>query len=145
MELLNAYTQRQKNNEIQKQDSTIENIDFFLNNVMNISEATRKNKLASVLEEFSTEKTEKVYIIQNSKKKEAAAVISSLHHYRTKEKLLRELQEEVLRLSKEVLILKTQNREQQSSLSLAEAIEKLELDENDLKDIFDHEDEVNID
>ncbi len=145
MELLNAYTQRQKNNEIQKQDSTIENIDFFLNNVMNISEATRKNKLASVLEEFSTEKTEKVYIIQNSKKKEAAAVISSLHHYRTKEKLLRELQEEVLRLSKEILVLKTQNREQQSSLSLAEAIGKLELDENDLKDIFDDADEVNID
>ncbi len=128
------------------QESTIDNINFFRNNVMNISDATRKNKLASVLEEFSTEeKNQKIYIIQNSKKKEAAGVISSLNDYLAKEEMLRALQNEVLWLSEENLKLKVQQREQSPSLSFTEAMNQMEFDESDWKDIFNEADEVNID
>ncbi|QDH22104.1 hypothetical protein [Saccharibacillus brassicae] len=146
MELTSEQARRQEGHKINQTASTLGNIDFFMNNVMNISEATRKNKLALVLEEFSTEDGEEnVYIIQNSKKKEAAGVVTSLRHYRAKEERLKELQDELLRLSEENLMLKAKEREHQPSLSFAEAVQNMQLDEEDLKDIFDHADEVNID
>ncbi|MDO3408275.1 hypothetical protein QWJ34_00690 [Saccharibacillus sp. CPCC 101409] len=145
MELSNEYVRQRQKIEPEQEEANLEGIQFFMNNVMNISEATRKNKLAEILENFAVKQDKKVYVIQNSKKKEAAGVVSSLKHYLDREKMLRELQDEVLRLSEEVLLLKVQVREDQPTLTLAEAMQKMNFDEAELKDIFDNADEVKID
>lgn len=121
-------------------------IHFWMDNVMNISEATRQNKLAEILDGYANKQNmETIYIIQNSKKKEAAGVISSVGFHLAREKEIKKLEEEVLHLTNELLRLKAQSRNDQSVYSFAEAIERLELNEQDLKDILENSDEVEID
>lgn len=50
-------------------------IEFLRNNVYNISEITRQNKLTEILNSFSGEKTEEVFIVQNSKSKDAQGAL----------------------------------------------------------------------
>lgn len=120
-------------------------IHFWMENVMNISEATRQNRLAEILDSYASKKNAGIYIIQNSKKKEAAGVISSVSYHLSREKAIEKLEEEVLRLNDEVLRLKAQLRNDQPVYSFAQAIERLGLDQDDLTDIFDKSDEVEID
>jgi hypothetical protein len=93
--------------------SNTNGIHFWMENVMNISEATRQNKLAEILESYATKKNAGIYIIQNSKRKEATGVISSAGYYLSREKAIEKLEGEVLRLNEEVLRLKTQVRAEQ--------------------------------
>lgn len=121
-------------------------INFWMQNVMNISDATRKNKLAEILDSYAdSKKSTVVYIIQNSKKKEAAGVISSVNYHLDLEQSVRKLEDEVLRLTDEVLRLEAQLRIEQPVYSLSEALERLELSQDDLNDIFENSDEVEID
>jgi hypothetical protein len=125
--------------------SNTNSINFWMENVMNISEATRQNKLAEILESYATKKNAGIYIIQNSKRKEAAGVISSVGYHLSREKAIENLEDEVLRLSEEVLRLKTQVRAEQPVYTFAEALERLKFDQDDLRDIFETADEVEID
>lgn len=127
-------------------DENATGIDFYMHNVMNINEATRQNRLAEILDSYAGNKeTDSVYIIQNSKRKEAAGVISSVRYHQSREKTIRSLENEVLRLSDEILRLKAMVRNDHPVYSMAQALERLDLDEDDIKDIFDNSDEVNID
>jgi hypothetical protein len=125
--------------------SNIDGINFWKKNVMNISEATRQNKLAEILDSFANKESTSVYIIQNSKKKDAAGVISSVGYHLLREKAIKELEDETLRLSEEILSLKARLRADEPMASFDSALERLQLDEEDLKDIFDNADEVEID
>lgn len=126
-------------------DDSTTGINFYMENVMNISEATRQNKLAEILDSFAGKKNTGIYIVHNSKKKEAAGVISSIGYHLAREKAIGRLEEEVLRLSDEVLRLKAQLRNDEPVYSFAEAIERLGFNEHDLSDIFENSDEVEID
>jgi len=55
-------------------------LEFLKNNVLNISEITRQNKLTAILNSFAGKKTEEVYIVQNSKNKDAQAAIIDLEY-----------------------------------------------------------------
>lgn len=125
-------------------DDSVTGIEFYMQNVMNISEATRQNKLAEILEGYA-KNSNSVYIIQNSKKKEAAGVISSIRYHLAREKAIKTLEREVMDLTDEILRLKAKLRVDEPVYSLAEALEQLDLNEEDLKDIFENSDEVEID
>lgn len=125
--------------------SNINGINFWMENIMNISEATRKNKLAEILEGYANNKSRSVFIIQNSKKKEAAGVITSVSYHLSREKTIELLESEVLRLSEEILSLRTKIRTEEPVVTFASALESLQFDQDDLKDMFDNADEVKID
>ena len=55
-------------------------IHFLKHNVLNISEITRQNKLTEILNKFAGEKTEEVFIVQNSKNKEAQAAVVDVEY-----------------------------------------------------------------
>jgi hypothetical protein len=58
-----------------KQKHIPDMIEFLNENVYNISDITRHQKLAKILDSFSGTKSEEVFIVQNSKHKEAQAAL----------------------------------------------------------------------
>jgi len=52
-------------------ENIAEFINFLNKNVYNISDLTRQNKLTDILNTFSGQKTDEIYIVQNSKSKNA--------------------------------------------------------------------------
>lgn len=56
-------------------------LDFLRKNVVSITEITRSNKLSEILESFSNDVTEEVFVIQNTKKKKAQAVMVDLEYF----------------------------------------------------------------
>lgn len=124
----------------------ITGIKFLQQNVMNISEATRNNKLTEILDSFTQkEQKTRVYVIQNSKRKDASGVLCSIEHYAVLNENIEKLERDNAALLDEILALKTLLRENQPEYSFAQAIEMLDLSNEDLIDIFENSDEVNID
>lgn len=56
-------------------------LNFLKNNVYNITDVTRHNKLTEMLDCFSKEKTDEVFIIQNAKNKDAKGVFVDLDYF----------------------------------------------------------------
>lgn len=56
-------------------------LEFLQKNVLNITDLTRTNKLSEVLNKFSGEETDEVFVVQNHKNKEATAALVDLDHY----------------------------------------------------------------
>lgn len=125
--------------------SNIDAINFWKQNVLNISEATRKNKLAEILDSYADKQNTSIYVIHNSKKKEAAGVISSVSYHLLREKIIDKLEDEVTRLNEEILSLKARLRADEPIVTFDNAMKRLQIDQDDLKDIFENADEVEID
>lgn len=56
-------------------------LDFLKSNVYNVTDITRKNKLTEILDRFSSEVTDEVYIIQNAKNKNAKGAFLDLEFF----------------------------------------------------------------
>jgi hypothetical protein len=56
-------------------------LSFLKNNVYNITDVTRHNKLTEMLELFSQEMTDEVFIIQNAKNKDAKGAFLDLDYF----------------------------------------------------------------
>ncbi|MCA0757047.1 hypothetical protein KP806_18455 [Paenibacillus sp. N4] len=132
------------------EESLLAAIEFYQNNVVNISEATRQNKLAAILEDYANEgRDAQLFVIQNSKKKEASGVLMSIDRYTS---LVKEnaavnkendyLKEKIIELE---LVLKTLQRESQDTYSVEAALAKLDLNDDDLMEILSNDVEVEID
>lgn len=56
-------------------------LDFLQTNVLNITDLTRTNKLSEILNKFSGEETDEIFVVQNHKNKDAMGVLVDLEHY----------------------------------------------------------------
>ncbi|WP_244504402.1 hypothetical protein [Salibacterium halotolerans] len=56
-------------------------LDFLRKNVYSVTEITRQTKLSEILDLYSGEVTDEVFVIQNGKKKNAQAVIADLEYF----------------------------------------------------------------
>lgn len=65
-----------------KQDSflTSDTLDFIQNNVYNVSDLTRKNKLSEILQKFVSS-TDEAFVIENAKSKDAKGVLIDLKYF----------------------------------------------------------------
>lgn len=59
----------------------VETLKFLKNNVLNVTDLTRNNKLSEILDDFSGGISEEVYVVQNAKKKNANAVLIDLEYF----------------------------------------------------------------
>ncbi|WP_438313171.1 hypothetical protein [Sporosarcina sp. FA9] len=64
-----------------KKTVSSDTLDFLKNNVYNITDVTRHNKLTEMLDRFSINETEEVFIIQNAKNKNAKGVFLDLKYF----------------------------------------------------------------
>ncbi|AIF44539.1 hypothetical protein X953_16470 [Virgibacillus sp. SK37] len=101
-------------------------LDFLRKNVYSVTDITRQKKLTEILDLYSGEMTDEVFVIQNGKKKNAQAVIVDLEYF---EKLLT-IKEEVEQAVDQIVLQEASERvNDEANLSLA--------------DVFDEED-INI-
>jgi len=56
-------------------------LDFLKSNVYNVTDITRKKKLTEILDKFSSEVTDEVFIIQNAKNKNAKGAFLDLEFF----------------------------------------------------------------
>lgn len=56
-------------------------LEFLQDNVLNITDLTRTNKLSEILNKFAGEETNEVFVVQNHKNKDATGVLVDLEHY----------------------------------------------------------------
>ncbi len=68
-------------NNVKKPSITSTTLNFVKENVLNITELTRTNKLSEILNKYAGEETSEVFIIQNNKNREAVGVLVDLEHY----------------------------------------------------------------
>lgn len=66
---------------MKKPSITSTTLNFVKENVLNITELTRTNKLSEILNKYAGEETSEVFIIQNNKNREAVGVLVDLEHY----------------------------------------------------------------
>ncbi|MCA0970814.1 hypothetical protein LCM20_09450 [Halobacillus litoralis] len=100
-------------------------LDFIRNNVYSVTEMTRQKKLSEILELYSGEVTDEVFIVQNGKKKDAQAVIADLEYF---EHLLT-LKEEVERAFDQVALEEASERVNDAAdLSLSDVFEDDDID-----------------
>lgn len=110
-------------------------LNFLKNNVYNITDVTRHNKLTEMLDCFSKEKTDEVFIIQNAKNKDAKGVFVDLDYF---EELL--ASREAIDHALDHLIEKTtmQRLNSKATLSLTDVFDNDDIDFNQLmKEIED--------
>lgn len=98
---------------------------FLKSNVYNVTDITRKNKLTEILDRFSTEVTDEVYIIQNAKNKNAKGVFLDLEFF---QELLayKEAMDESFDyvIEQEALV----RKDQEATLSLSDVFEDDDID-----------------
>lgn len=68
-------------NAVKKTSITSTTLNFVKENVLNITELTRTNKLSEILNKYAGEETSEVFIIQNNKNRNAVGVLVDLEHY----------------------------------------------------------------
>lgn len=68
-------------NAVKKTSITSNTLNFVKENVLNITELTRTNKLSEILNKYAGEETSEVFIIQNNKNRNAVGVLVDLEHY----------------------------------------------------------------
>lgn len=110
-------------------------LNFLKNNVYNITDVTRHNKLTEMLDCFSREVTDEVFIIQNAKNKDAKGVFLDLDYF---EELL--ASKEALDGALDHLIEKTaiQRLDSEATLSLTDVFDNDDIDFDQLmKEIED--------
>ena len=64
-----------------KKTVSSDTLNFLKNNVYNITDVTRHNKLTEILDRFSEEVTDEVFIIQNAKNKNAKGAFLDLDYF----------------------------------------------------------------
>ncbi len=114
---------------------TSSTLDFLQNNVYNITDLTRSNKLTEILEKFSSEMTEEVFIVQNAKNKDAKGVFLDLEFF---QELLK--YKEVFDQSLDTVLLEEADarKNEEATLSLTDIFDDDEIDFDQLlKEIGD--------
>lgn len=102
-------------------------LDFLRKNVYSVTEITRQNKLSEILDLYSDNVTDEVFVIQNGKKKNAQAVIVDLEYF------------------EELLALKEKVDQALDQTALEEASERTNHEANlTLSDVFD-DDDIDVD
>ncbi|GGB46719.1 hypothetical protein GCM10011409_25290 [Lentibacillus populi] len=56
-------------------------LNFLKDNVLNVTDLTRTNKLSDILNQYVGRESEEVYVIQNSKKRNSQAVIVDFEYF----------------------------------------------------------------
>lgn len=102
---------------------------FLKENVLNVTDLTRSNRLSEILNKYAGEKTEEVYVIQNTKNRNAAGVLVDLEHYqdliRMQELLEQTLDDYMYRIALE-------RQGDDPSIPLTEVVEEGDFDFNEL-------------
>lgn len=118
-------------------------LQFLRDNVLNISEITRQNKLTKILDSFAGGKSEEIFVVQNSKKKDARGILVDEEFFLD---LLRHKQayEMAIESARDEIVYRTtlERKDKQATISLAEVIADNDLD---LDDILETLDEMEID
>lgn len=104
---------------------TVDTLNFVEKNILNVTDLTRTNKLAEILENFANDKTEEVYIIQNAKNKHAKGVFVDLEFF---QELLR--YKEMLEDSLDAVLLEEASKRinSEATLSLSDVFTEDEID-----------------
>jgi hypothetical protein len=102
-----------------------ETLNFLKDNVLSVTDLTRKNKLAEILNQYAVKESSDVYVIQNHKKKDAQAVLLDLDYF---QKLLKyeEIVEEAL--DDDVLKTAMERKNDKADLSLDDVISEDDFD-----------------
>ncbi len=110
---------------------------FIRNNVLSITELTRSNKLAEILNKFSEGVTEEVFVVQNTKSKDAKGVFIDLEFF---EELLRyrQLVEEAKDRAMYKMALK--RKDDSADIGLAAVLEQHDLNVEDIVALVDEVD-----
>lgn len=98
---------------------------FAKNNIYNISEITRTNKLAEIIDLYSDKPSDEIYVVQNTRNKKGRAVIADLEYF---EELLRykEFVDEVIdEVMDEIAF---ERKDDEANIPLAEVIARFDLD-----------------
>ncbi|MFS0644229.1 hypothetical protein [Siminovitchia sp. 179-K 8D1 HS] len=108
-----------------KSSVSLSTLDFLKSNVYNITDITRKNKLTEILDKFSKETTDEVFIIQNSKNKDAKGVFLDLEFF---QELL--MYKEVLDQALDNAVIKEASlrKDEKATLSLTDVFEDDDID-----------------
>lgn len=113
---------------------TSKTLGFIKKNVLNISEVTRTNKLAEILNSFADTKSEEIYVVQNSRKKDAQGVFVDIEYF---QELL--VYKEVIEEAKDMIVLQmaTERQRDVAEIPLATVIEKNGLDIQEILSLVD--------
>lgn len=114
-----------------------ETLNFLKDNVLSVTDLTRKNKLTEILNQYAVKESSEVYVIQNHKKKDAHAVLVDLDYF---QRLLKyeEIVEEAL--DEEVLKTAMERKDDKADLSLDDVISEDDFDYEILMNKLDKED-----
>lgn len=74
---MGAHIMSKKNRPV----ANINALNFLRENVLNVTDLTRSNKLSEILDRFSDGISEDVFVIQNGKKKNSQAVILDIDYF----------------------------------------------------------------
>lgn len=108
-------------------------LDFLRKNVLSVTDVTRSNKLSEILDRFSNDITEEVFVIQNAKRKNAQAVMVDLEYF---EQLLhlKEVFEESL---DQVVMEEVSSRKNKpAKLTLSDVFDEEDINVNELMELL---------
>ena len=117
-------------------------INFAKNNVLSITELTRKNKLSEILESFNDQKSEEIFLVKSGRQRDSMGAIINVE-FLTELLQLREMYYEAM--DKAVEATAIQRLETfEPNISLAHALDDIGVADINLQEIQDIADELEI-
>ncbi|GGP08099.1 hypothetical protein GCM10011346_06790 [Oceanobacillus neutriphilus] len=114
-------------------------LEFLQRNVLNVTDLTRTNKLSEILNSFSGEETDEVFVVKNHKNKDAAGVFVDLERY-IKLLKIEEIYEKAM--DSHMLEIAKERKDDIADIPLADVLK--EDDEIDYKYIYDNIDKIDL-